>query len=350
MHTVIQQRRRELGLTQEQVADHLGVTAPAVSKWETGATSPDIGLLPSLARLLKTDLNTLFSFHEALTPQEISAFCETLTLAARESLASAFSLAEEKLRQFPHSGELLLNVTILLEAMVLQWGLNAEKAAPFEEKLTAWYGHLMESADSSIRSSAGYMVVNRYIRQGRLDQAQAALDAIEEKSKVTAVLPDKLTLQVSIYLKENKAGLAALELEKALYQDLCRVQLLLTQLVEAEHACGEQQAAKDIAHRALGMTELFGLWRYTGYTGLFHLAAAEQDAEKALGILDPMLEALTVPWDFAASPLFSRMAPEMKQANTREILSLLLRNLETDPNCAYLREAPGFSALLSKFK
>ena len=39
---VIQERRKALGLTQEQVAEYLGVTTPAVNKWEKGSTCPDI--------------------------------------------------------------------------------------------------------------------------------------------------------------------------------------------------------------------------------------------------------------------------------------------------------------------
>ena len=50
------------GLTQEQVATALGVSAPAVSKWERGESFPEIPLLPALARLLGTDLNGLLSF------------------------------------------------------------------------------------------------------------------------------------------------------------------------------------------------------------------------------------------------------------------------------------------------
>ena len=61
INEVIRQRRKELGLTQERVAELLGVSAPAVNKWENGNSYPDITLLPPLARLLKTDLNTLLS-------------------------------------------------------------------------------------------------------------------------------------------------------------------------------------------------------------------------------------------------------------------------------------------------
>lgn len=50
---VIREKRKELELTQEQVAQRLGISAPAVNKWERGSTYPDITILPALARLLK---------------------------------------------------------------------------------------------------------------------------------------------------------------------------------------------------------------------------------------------------------------------------------------------------------
>ena len=61
---VIRRKRKELGLTQEQVAQRLGVSAPAVNKWERGSSYPDIAILPALARLLNTDVNTLLCFQE----------------------------------------------------------------------------------------------------------------------------------------------------------------------------------------------------------------------------------------------------------------------------------------------
>ena len=70
----IKNYRKTAGLTQEQVANYLGVSTPAVNKWEKGNTYPDISLLPALARLLKIDMNELFSFHEELTEKEIGQF------------------------------------------------------------------------------------------------------------------------------------------------------------------------------------------------------------------------------------------------------------------------------------
>ena len=44
---VIRKKRKEQGLTQEQVAQRLGVSAPAVNKWERGSSYPDITILPA---------------------------------------------------------------------------------------------------------------------------------------------------------------------------------------------------------------------------------------------------------------------------------------------------------------
>ena len=46
---VLVEQRRRMGITQDELASYLGVSKAAVSKWETGATYPDITLLPQLA-------------------------------------------------------------------------------------------------------------------------------------------------------------------------------------------------------------------------------------------------------------------------------------------------------------
>ena len=48
------------GMTQEAVAEHLGVSSQTVSKWERGLLSPDISLLPQIALLFKCSIDSLF--------------------------------------------------------------------------------------------------------------------------------------------------------------------------------------------------------------------------------------------------------------------------------------------------
>lgn len=61
----IRKHRRALDLTQEQLAERLGVSFQAVSRWENGAAYPDIELLPVLAELFETSVDKLMGLDEA---------------------------------------------------------------------------------------------------------------------------------------------------------------------------------------------------------------------------------------------------------------------------------------------
>lgn len=52
--------RKLCGYTQEQLAERLGVTGQAVSKWENEISNPDISVLPDLAKVLGIEINALF--------------------------------------------------------------------------------------------------------------------------------------------------------------------------------------------------------------------------------------------------------------------------------------------------
>lgn len=53
--------RNEKRFTQEQLAERLGVSYQAVSKWETNSNTPDISLLPEIAALFNVSIDSLFS-------------------------------------------------------------------------------------------------------------------------------------------------------------------------------------------------------------------------------------------------------------------------------------------------
>jgi tellurite methyltransferase len=54
--------RKQKGYTQEALANRLGVTFQAISKWENGQTHPDVGMLADLAFIFETDINGLMGY------------------------------------------------------------------------------------------------------------------------------------------------------------------------------------------------------------------------------------------------------------------------------------------------
>ena len=57
-------KRKEKGITQQQLADMLGVTSRTVSKWENGKSMPDVGIIPELCKVLGISISTLFNGEE----------------------------------------------------------------------------------------------------------------------------------------------------------------------------------------------------------------------------------------------------------------------------------------------
>lgn len=82
--------RKEKGLTQEELAEALGVSAQAVSKWENDVSCPDISLLPKLAKILEVTTDELLtgrSQNVKLVPAAQRKSLEELTLRIRVNSA-----------------------------------------------------------------------------------------------------------------------------------------------------------------------------------------------------------------------------------------------------------------------
>jgi len=59
----IAQKRKELGYTQQKLAEQLNISFQAVSKWEKGISAPDISLLPQMAQILNTSVDALVGYN-----------------------------------------------------------------------------------------------------------------------------------------------------------------------------------------------------------------------------------------------------------------------------------------------
>ena len=81
--TRIASRRKELKMTQEDLAVKLGVSAQAVSKWENDASCPDISLLPQMVKVLDITTDELLTGKTSkgqVLPEETRKSLDELTL------------------------------------------------------------------------------------------------------------------------------------------------------------------------------------------------------------------------------------------------------------------------------
>ena len=72
-------------MTQESVADYLGVTSQTVSKWERGLLSPDIALLPRIAVLYRCSIDSLFSMDVVWGMEHREEFLKKISMYKRHN-------------------------------------------------------------------------------------------------------------------------------------------------------------------------------------------------------------------------------------------------------------------------
>ena len=122
---VIRKYRKLANLTQDEMAVRLGVTAPAVNKWENENSCQDITLLAPIARLLNISLDTLLSFQEDLTEQEIIDLVEQAAQIMKEkSYEEVFRWMKQVLEQYPNCEPVSLNFSAIIDAQVIVQGVS----------------------------------------------------------------------------------------------------------------------------------------------------------------------------------------------------------------------------------
>lgn len=97
--------RKERALTQEQLAEVLGVTTGAVYKWEARLSLPELGTLMELADFFDTSVDALLGY--TLKNNSLRATVERLKADRREKNRAGFSDAEKALKKYPNHFEIV---------------------------------------------------------------------------------------------------------------------------------------------------------------------------------------------------------------------------------------------------
>lgn len=104
----IKSLRQQRGVSQEILAQQLGVSAQAVSRWETGITAPDISMLPTLAYYFQVSIDILCQYHPEEHAAALDNVFDRYFSALREDTDAAKEILEDALRRFPGNEQLQL--------------------------------------------------------------------------------------------------------------------------------------------------------------------------------------------------------------------------------------------------
>lgn len=169
--------RRERGSTQEELADLLGISAQAVSKWERGEAMPDITLLPLLARYYRVSVDELLGVDRQSREARIQEICDEYNRIRHHEpfdkdygLGEGIALIRAALRELP--GEFFLEQLLAAD---LSYKSNSaaepEKTALREEAVALCEDILTHCTEDRWRSCAQRILLVVYAACGRRDKA-----------------------------------------------------------------------------------------------------------------------------------------------------------------------------------
>lgn len=129
--------RKERKLTQEQLAEALGVTVGAVSKWESGATTPDISLIIGLAGFFETSVDVLLGYDWKRGGMgQAAEHIKALRNAKR--FDEAIAEAEKALKKYPNAFDIAFRAAQLFAMAGMELDsqkMSAKALAQFERSL-----------------------------------------------------------------------------------------------------------------------------------------------------------------------------------------------------------------------
>lgn len=318
--------RRRKGLTQNQLAEMLGISAPAVSKWENDSSYPDITLLCPLARALDTNVDTLLQFEETLTEEEI---LEKINLLIESTLQKGYEYGEEMLRdllhKYPNSCVLKFNASLVFDTFRMLFPTeDKELQEKWKLKKKELLTELYSSGASAYRQQATLNLAIMAINDDDLARGEQLLKELPEHAV------DATTAWFQLYTKKNEPKEAVKITQKRLYTLIRQTQFCLTALMSPKLG-GSDEDALEICEIYKTIDQLFGLGGL--YDGLFldiYLRMGRLDDAAACFVryVDTMTRNLTLPKKKLFSPGLD--IKERQPPVTKELKKMLLRGLEDE--------------------
>ena len=297
---VIRKYRKSADMTQEEMANRLGVTAPAVNKWENGNSYPDITLLAPIARLLGISTDELLSYHEELSSEEIQALVRTADNKFQtENYEDVFHWIKKELEKYPNCDQLIWQMAVMLDANRLMKDLP--DSGNYDDYICSCYTHVLGSTDETLRCHAADSLFGFYMRKEEYETAGKYLQYFSVQN------PERKRKQAEIYQKTGRIQEAYKTYEELLFAEYQVVNGILTGMYMLALQENNRSKAHLLIDKQSGLARLFEMGKYYEASCRLDLAAFEQDAKSAAEIMSQMLDSVDHIFSFRSSPLYEHM-------------------------------------------
>ena len=311
--SVIRKYRKECGLTQEEMAKRLGVTTPAVNKWENGNTNPDIELLAPIARLLHISLDTLLSFQEKLTDMEIETLIRQMgDKLEKEGFEKTYEWAVQITKKYPNCNMLIWQIAVMLDAGRIQY----------------------HAADS---------LFGFYLRKKEYVAAEKYLNYFSEHD------PMKKIFRARLYKEQGKTEEAYKTIEEVLLSQSQTLGVTFSFLLSMALKEKDFDYGRVLAEKMGALAHTFEMGKYSECSTMLDVVYAEKNVEGTFQVVRQLLENVESIGDFSGSKLYRHLQfKKNARWNADELREKLLEGFRDETEFSYMKGYEPWEKLVSK--
>ena len=244
--------RRRRGITQDELAEFIGVSKASVSKWETAATYPDITLLPRLAAFFNISIDELIGYEPQMEKEDIQRLYRQISRGFFEKpFDEVMDFCRETAKRYYACAPLLFQLGSLYVNHCMLAG-SPEKMTGILEEAAALFARIRsESDDVSLQTQALCMEAFCHLKLGNADKTLGLLSA------TPLLRMAEEPLLSCAYQMTGEPQKAKCVLQAGIYQTVIELLNLLSSYTEL---CGEDiDAFEETCRRLLIVAEGFHL-------------------------------------------------------------------------------------------
>lgn len=161
--------RKGRNISQEVLAQYLGVSFQAVSKWENGDNLPDVSMIPAIAIFFDVSTDELFDFNRLETEQKIQQACWDIADIRYDAPEKAEQMLRDLLKQYPGNDVILNNLLYTMQ--------SPERS---DEVVTLCKSILEVTRDDEVKYDVQRILAETYHEMGQQNLVKPTLEQIPE--------------------------------------------------------------------------------------------------------------------------------------------------------------------------
>ena len=165
----IRELRKTKNISQELLAQYLGVSSQAISKWENETAMPDVTLIPAIASFFDVSTDDLFDYNRLEAERKVAEICEKAFEYRFSDSAKSEAILREGLKQYPGNDIILNNILCVLEPV--------ERS---EEIITICKTLIEGTRDDAVKYDALRILADTYHQTGQQALVEPTLEQIPE--------------------------------------------------------------------------------------------------------------------------------------------------------------------------